>query len=182
MTNPIDNPTAYNAPKIDGELMPGIWKIVAGGKREQEYQEQQQPNTTGPAGMNLRYEHAARVTYAVKLWLKEHFEAWKVLIAKLNAGKDERPPRVYTLNDLRLEHNKIRRIAYEWCGPQEDGDQVGTYVYQLSFVEKPLVKQNGGALKSPSNPREELITRLSAENQVLSGALDNMNTAQRLKK
>ena len=177
----LRTPTAYNTIKLDGELCPGLAKIVGDGKREQEWQETQQPGTTGPS-MNFRLEHAAKVVYAVKFWRGEQEDAVKAWIAKLVAGKDQRPPKVWTLSDLRLEHNKIRRIAYHWCGPLEDGDQPTSYQYQVAFVEKPLVKQMGGILKAPANPREELITRLSAENTVLDGALKNMDVARRTKK
>lgn len=181
MSNPIDTPRAHDTFRLDGVDCPGLAKIDGDGKRTQEWQEMQQPGTTG-ANVIFRYEHVARVTYAVKLWTVEHFAAWDSLIATLNAGKDQRPPKVYTLSDLRLEHNRIRRVAYAECGPQEEGDQVGSWVYKLSFVEKPTQKPMGGPLKAPANAMEKDLLRVNAESEVLTGALANMDKARALKK
>jgi hypothetical protein len=180
MSNPIRSPRSFDGFTLDGAPCPGKAKI-GDGRRTREWQEQQQPGTTGSIVV-MRRDHVVHLEYKITVWTDVQYEALKLYLAKLVNEKDLRPTPTYTLSDLRNEHNKVKRVAYAFSDPIDIGDEPQTWMTTLGLIEKPLVKQTGGPLKAPSNPREELITKLGATNQVLDGALANMDAARRAKK
>lgn len=180
MSNPFKSPRSFDTFALDGKLCPGKAKI-GDGRRTREWQESQQPGTTG-ANVIMRYDHVVRLEYKVTVWNESDYDALKAFVAKLINEKDLRPTPVYTLSDLRNEHNKVKRVALAFADPIDVGDEPQTWATTIGLVEKPLIKPTGGPLKSPSNPREELLKSLGNENKQLDGQLKNLEAAKRAKK
>ena len=175
MSNPIQNPKLDDTFVVDALTCPGLARITSGGSREEEWQEGQTPGQTG-ASMIFRLEHIARITYGVELWTVAQFTAWEPFIAALMAGKNQRPPKVWKLQDPRVAHNGINLLAFASCGPRRELAP-GKWGYELAFVEKPKSKPIGGAVKAPKSAVEAKIDALSAANASLQGKVDALALA-----
>lgn len=175
MSNPIENPALDDTFKIDKLTCPGLAVLTSGGSREEEWQESQTPGQTG-AQMIFRLEHVAKLGYRVELWTVAQFKAWDTFIAAIMAGKNQRPPKVWQLQDPRVAHNKINLLAFASCGPRMPLAP-GRWGYDLAWVEKPKAAPIGGAVKPPKSAVEAKLDALAANNASLQGKLDALALA-----
>lgn len=110
MISPLTEPGIYDVITLDGEVTPGLCVPVSGGDRELEIQSQQAPGYLG-AFTVMRLIKISTVGYRFELWNTAHFAALWPFLAKLSAGIEKRPPRVYQLIDPSVAHNKIKLVA-----------------------------------------------------------------------
>lgn len=181
MTSPISNPGSYDFFTIDGVKSPGLSKIISGGNRAQEWQDQKAPGFAG-AFTVFRGEQLTKITYEFSLWLPEHFAAWDKLIAMLVEGKDRRPsPRVYTLVDLRVVHNKVTSVSYADATAQMN-PTTGKWTYQLELKEVKKRKPIGGPALGPRTELEKAIDAADGKVKALTAQRDAAFAAARAKK
>lgn len=157
MTTPLTNPEAFDIFTLDGVKSPGLSKIKSGGDRPHDWQDQRAPGYAGAFTVD-RGELLTRIVYEIKLWLPEHFEAWEPWVAMLTEGKERRPPRRYTLVDLRTVHNKIRTVSYGNVGPQMQGGS-GEWLYEVTLKEIQRRKPIGGAVGAKSELEKDIAAR-----------------------
>lgn len=166
MTSPISNPESYDFFTLDGTRHPGRSMISSGGEREEEWQDQKAPGTAG-AFTVFRGEQLSKVSYKIILWEEAHFNDWKTFAAMMDEGKGRRPnPRVYTLVDLRLSHNKITSVSFAKFGAQEQLGP-GRWAYELILKEIKKRKPIGGPALGPRNENEKAIEAQRAKNDAL---------------
>lgn len=171
MINPIDNPELYDRFALDLIEVPGLTRIVGDGEREEEWQDQQAPLTTG-ANTIFRYELNGKVTYEIVLWERVHFDRWAPFVAMLNEGKARRPrPRIYVLDDRRLDDTEILTAGFAKLGPRLTMGRGGPWAHRLTLKEVRTQKQQGGAAQQPKNAVEQAIEDLSKENNTLNKQL-----------
>lgn len=179
MSNPIQNPGGYDYFTLDGVKSPGVSRIKSGGDRAENWQNQQAPGFAG-AFTVFRYEEISKVTYEIVLLSQDQFAAWETFVAMLNEGKDRRPPRVYTLVDLRVAHNKITSVAYASASAlQQPTPGEAKWIFEVTFTEYKKRKPTGGPVQPPRNSIEQKIDALNKENQALTKERDAAFAAAR---
>ncbi|MFT3773015.1 MAG: hypothetical protein QM820_47130 [Minicystis sp.] len=182
MSDPIRNPTAYDFFTIDGVKSPGVSRIKSGGDRAENWQNQQAPGFAG-AFTVFRYEEISKLTYEIDLFSTEQFAEWETFVAMLNEGKDRRPPRVYTLVDLRVAHNKITSVAYASVSAlQQPTPGEAKWTFEVTFTEYRKRKPTGGPVQPPRNSIETKIDELNKDNAALTKQRDAAFAAARAKK
>jgi hypothetical protein len=173
---PRTAPTAHDIFTLDGLASPGLSRIEGGGDRVMDWQDQQAPGFAGAFSFQ-RFEKIATVTYLIELWEDEHFLRWEAWIAMLNEGRQRRPPRAYTLVDLRLSHNAITTVGLESCSAQKL-IRPTVWGYSLTFHEFRKRQPVGGPLRPPDRQDVEL-ERLNAEAKALDAQLAGLEAAHR---
>jgi hypothetical protein len=180
MSNPLNNPRSFDIFTLDGVPSPGLSKIQSGGDRAETWQDQQAAGFAG-AFTTFRGEQLSQISYNIELTTPDHFKAWDAYVAMLNEGKDRRPPRQYTLVDLRVAHNKITQVSYAKIGAQSNPSP-GKWIYEVVFKENKKRKPIGGAPKGPRDKNEAKIEALNSENKALTAQRDAAFAAARAKK
>lgn len=182
MTSPITDPGLFDFHTLDHIRHPGVSYIVSGGNRALEFQDAQVPMTTGSTTI-FRFEPNGEITYEVHLWSNKdpnHFAEWEAYAAMLIEGKDRRPPRVYTLADVRLEDTGMAVVSLKDLGPRmvQPG---GLSVHRITFKEARKQKPWGGTAGTPT-PLDPMLAALNAENASLNAQIEAAKKAARLGK
>jgi hypothetical protein len=170
-TSPLQSPEQYDYITLDGVKSPGLCIRSSGGERKQKWENQQAPGFAG-AFTVFRGEEISTIEYQFQLWEPEHFIAWDSFVATLRAGQKKRPPRVYDLVDLTIDHNEIKQVAAVSIGRQE---KLGPtkWGYTVAFTEYRKRKPIGGVpLPKGKTEIEQKIERLNSENKALGQQLD----------
>lgn len=157
MTSPVAQPSLFDFFTLDYTRHPGVSYISSGGERVLEFQDQGVPMTTGATTV-FRMEPNGEISYDIHLWSDEdpnHFAEWEAYAAMLIDGKNQRPPRVYTLADVRLEDTQMVSVSLKSLGPRMV-KRGGPAVHKVTFKEVRKQKPWGGtATKTALDPEVE---------------------------
>jgi hypothetical protein len=178
VTNPIDQPWLYDYITLDDEKIAVLVKRTGGFDREQVVEQQQSPGYAG-AYTVVKQEKLIEGTYRFMCWEPAHFTTMGALIARFNAGKQKRPPRVYRLGDPAVAHNQLKQIVIGKISPLiEVSHSPIMYAYDIGVYEYRKRKPIGGVAVPEKTATDKQIELVAAQNAALQGQLDALAKAQ----
>ncbi len=172
----LESPLSFDYFTLDGQRSPGVSKIASGGLAKEKIQDQQQPLTTG-ANTVVQMSENAIVTYELRLWLPGHLQTWNRWEAMFLEGRKRRPPRAYTIVDLR--YSWVTKVIFEAMEPQKTEAPGGPWSRGLVLHQWVKTKPYGGPIKPGFLDSE--ITAQSAKVERLTKQLASSNELARQK-
>lgn len=138
-----ERPSAYNTFMLDGQRCPGI-SVPSGGEAKEKIDDQRQPLTTG-ANTVVQFSENEVVTYTLTLWEIGHLQAWNAWEAMFLDGRSRRPPRVYSIVDLRASW--LKKVVFQSMGMQAVENPGGPWTRTLVLHAWKRIKPYGGPVK-----------------------------------
>jgi hypothetical protein len=173
---PFDNPTAYDSITIDGIITPGLCTFKNGGNRKNIIESQQAPGFQGAFNV-IRGQEIPDADYEIHVWTVPDYKALQALAAKLCAARDARPPKIVSVTDLAIAHNKITRMLVRDVGAFQS-PKTGRWFLPISLTESRKRKPIGGVPRSPPTAIQLENAALSAANAKLDAQLEAAKQAQ----
>jgi len=178
MSNPIDQPWLYDYITIDDEKVPVLVKHASGFDREVVVEQQQSPGYAG-AYTVVKQEKLMEGTFRFMCWLPAHFATMDALIARFNAGKLKRPPRVYRIGDAAVAHNQLKQIVIGKISPLiEVSHSPIMYAYDIGVFEYRKRRPIGGVAVPEKTADDTKIELQEATNKAGAEALASMEKAR----
>jgi hypothetical protein len=172
MIDPITNPTAFDRITLDGREVAVLAEATDGGDREQVVEQQQSPGFAG-AYTVVKQEKLSALTYRFHCWLPAHFQALRPWLDTFKAGRKKRPPRVYVLGDLSVEHNEIKQVICSKVSRLIKVSQ-GRYAYDVHFDEYRKRRPIGGVAVPGLTATDIAIIGFEVANPALQAQLNSM--------
>lgn len=138
----IERPTAFNTFRLDSQISPGV--SILNGKAQEEIQDQRQLLTTG-ANTVVQYSKNAVLQYELTLWQIGNLQLWNIWEAMFLDGRKRRPPRIYTIVDLRMKW--VKRVIFESMSSQGVDKPGGPWKRTLELHEYNKIAPYGGPIK-----------------------------------
>jgi hypothetical protein len=155
----LDQPSARDHFSLDGDPSPGVSKI-SGGETKDEVVDQKQPLTMG-ANTVVRSTLNTVTTYELVLWTAADLKKWNQWEAMFLEGRKRRPPRVYTLTDLRFSWSG--RVIFEAMTPEEVIKPGGPWRRTLTLHQYVRVAPYGGPLRPQTVDTQVLVATVQRD-------------------
>lgn len=182
MSNPIDNPEAYDRIALDDDEIQLPCECIAGGDRERKIEQQQSPGFAGWYTVR-KGEEPSDLAYRFFMWKVprgddpvDHFEIGRSLVASLRAADKQKIPKVYKITDLSVTHNEIKQVTLHKIS-RLIKVRVGLYAYEIGFKEYRKKRPMGGVAVPAKTSTDLEIERQQAEAERLDAELEALKKA-----
>ena len=179
--DPLDNPTIYEHPTLEGVPIPGTRVVrLQGGDRDMKVEQQQQPGFAG-AFTVVRGEEMALMTYRIECADKASRDAVRAWLPAMRAAQKARSggyfkPTAFRFSDPAIEHNEVKSVVVKTIGGWERTEKSNLWSVTVTFAEwKKRIPVGGGAAPRAKNEIEQKIEDLNNQNKALEKQLAAMN-------
>lgn len=172
---PFENPNAYDSIRVNGTDTPGLCTFKGGGNRKKKIEDQQGIGFEGAFTVH-RGEEIPTVEYEFHVWTNEDYKALQKLAEEWRAAQRSRPPKILTLVDLAIAHNKINRVEVMDLGAFQSS-KIGRWMLPVVFKEWRKRKPIAPLPQPPKSDVDRDLEQFTKDNARIDQQLEAMKVA-----